>query len=289
MERTISLEPDFSCEYDFSLRVKKRGENMAFIFAVSDIHGHLDILQETLKNVDLTAKDNKLILLGDYIDRGDKSCETLYFIKEFSERCPGQVIPLMGNHEIMLLDDLDADYPMGEFSEIIKYISEDEYKVIVAKCNDSSDQLLQSMMVYKYVIALIKAKHKNLLAWLKSLPYIYETDIQIFVHAGIDEEAGEDWKWGTSDEKFVWKYPPQMGKFYKDIIAGHTHISTTNKDEIYHNVFWDKESHFFIDGATASSKIIPLLKYDTTKKRYSSFEKVLTENGDVVWAEYLIE
>lgn len=55
---------------------------MAYIYALSDIHGHLDIFRETLKNVDLESKNNKLILLGDYIDRGDKSCETLYFIKQ---------------------------------------------------------------------------------------------------------------------------------------------------------------------------------------------------------------
>lgn len=261
---------------------------MAYIYAVSDIHGHLDILQETLQNVDLTVKGNKLILLGDYIDRGDKSCETLYFVKELSEKYPEQVIPLMGNHELMLLDDLNGDYPLGEFSEIIKYISEDEYKAIMDKCN-GSDKLLQSMMSYKYIIALIKVKHKNLLTWLKTLPYHYETENQIFVHAGIDEEAGEYWKWGSEDYYFCSKYPYTTGKFNKDIIAGHTHTSTIANDESYHKVFWDKQSHFFIDGETAISKVIPLLKYDTTTKRYSSFEKVSDENDKVSWTEYIIK
>lgn len=206
---------------------------MAYIYAVSDIHGHLDILQETLQNVDLTVKDNKLILLGDYIDRGDKSCETLYFIKELSEKYPEQVIVLRGNHEEMFLDDLNADYPLGEFSEIKQYISENEYNAILVKCAEAyqaavaksserckvevttrkdSDTLIQSMLAYKYVTALIKKKHKDLLTWLKGLPYYYETENQIFVHAGIDEEAGEDWKWGTSDEELVWKYPPKIGR-----------------------------------------------------------------------------
>lgn len=96
---------------------------MALIYTMSDIHGHLDILKSTLENVDLKENDNKLILLGDYIDRGDKSCETLYFIKELSEKFPNQVIPLLGNHEEMFLDDLDAMYPIGDISEIKKYIT----------------------------------------------------------------------------------------------------------------------------------------------------------------------
>lgn len=261
---------------------------MALIYSMSDIHGHLDIFKSMLKNVDLKEKDNKLILLGDYIDRGDKSCETLYFIKELSEKFPGQVIPLLGNHEEMFLDDLDAMYPLGETSEINKYITEDEYKAIASRVKNEPNELLKSMMKYKYVTDLIKVKHKNLITWLKRLPYYYETEEQIFVHAGIDEEAGHDWKVGTDDEMFIWKYPPVKGKFYKDIIAGHTHTSEIAEDEKYHNVFWDGENHYYLDGATIISKNIPLIKYDTDKKRYYSFKKIINEEGVLSFFEYEI-
>ena len=36
--------------------------------------------------------------------------------------------------------------------------------------------------------------------WIGSLPVFHETEEQIFVHAGVDEEAEEYWKWGTGDE-----------------------------------------------------------------------------------------
>lgn len=261
---------------------------MSLIYAMSDIHGHLDIFKSTLKNVYLKEKNNKLILLGDYIDRGDKSCETLYFIKELSEKFPNQVIPLIGNHEDMFLDDLDAMYPIGEVSEINKYITEDEYKVIILKVENESDELLKSMMIYKYVTELIKVKHKNLITWLKGLPYYYETEEQIYVHAGINEDVSHYWNVETSDEMFIWKYPPTIGKFYKDIIAGHTHTSEISGDENYHKVFWDGENHYYLDGATIISNNIPILKYDTDKKRYSSFEKIIDEKGIVSFVEYKI-
>ena len=139
---------------------------MAFIYSVSDIHGHLDIFKEVLKNVDLKNKDNKLILLGDYIDRGDKSCETIYFIKELSEKYPNQVIALLGNHEKMFLDSLNSMYPIGDFFEIIKYITDIEYKNISLKFDNEPNELIKNIMIYKSVTDLIKRKHKSLIIWL---------------------------------------------------------------------------------------------------------------------------
>jgi hypothetical protein len=130
---------------------------------------------------------------------------------------------------------------------------------------------------------------KNIIDWLKSLPFYYETDIQIFVHAGIAEEAGEYWKWGTEDYFYCSKYPYTLGKFQKDIIAGHIFTSEIAKDENYHEVFWDRKSHFYIDGATETSKFIPVLKYDTTTKKYSSFKKGLNKDNNLLWLEYIIK
>lgn len=265
---------------------------MGFIYAMSDIHGHLDIFKETLNNVDLQAKENKLILLGDYIDRGDKSCETLYFVKELSKKYPNQVVALMGNHELMFLEQLFdkenlliSDY----YNEFQNYISDIELDGIINKCSDTLSMNSRIYYIYKEMISLIKEKHKELIAWLKTLPYYYETEYnQIYVHAGIDEESGEYWKLGYEDEDFCWKYPHVTGEFYKDIIAGHIGTSIIADDENYNQVFWDRHSHFYIDGTTKVSKSIPVLKYDTVTKRYSSFSKVFN-NGTFSWVEYPIK
>ena len=47
--------------------------------AMSDIHGHLDIFKAALEKIDLSG-ENKLILLGDYIDQDPQSGETLRYI-----------------------------------------------------------------------------------------------------------------------------------------------------------------------------------------------------------------
>lgn len=43
---------------------------MAKLFAISDIHGYLDEFICALSKVDLSDKNNRLILIGDYIDNG---------------------------------------------------------------------------------------------------------------------------------------------------------------------------------------------------------------------------
>ncbi|MDF1494975.1 metallophosphoesterase [Caproiciproducens sp. CPB-2] len=218
---------------------------MAVLFSLSDPHGEIETFKKMLKIVDLQDKENKLVLLGDYIDHKQKKFELLYFIKNLQEQYNDQIIILAGNHEFFLLEDIEN-----------KTIFFDD---------------------------------DSMINWLKDLPYYYETDTQIYVHAGIDEEAGEFWKWGSEDYYFCSKYPYTIGKFEKDIIAGHIGTSTITGNENYHKVFWDKQSHFYIDGTTELSKILPLLKYDTNKKRYSSFEKITDENDTDSWVEYTIK
>lgn len=78
------------------------------IYALSDIHGHLDILKAALEKIELYG-ENKLILLGDYIDQGPQSGETLRCIYDLQqEQGIDKVIVLRGNHEEMLLSWLDT-------------------------------------------------------------------------------------------------------------------------------------------------------------------------------------
>ncbi|NOU99498.1 metallophosphoesterase [Paenibacillus planticolens] len=217
---------------------------MAYIYAMSDIHEELDLFKETLSLVDLN-EGNQLILLGDYIDIRIQDLSILYFIKELQEKYKEKVIVIAGNHELMLIEDIQSQASTFKDPTLIK--------------------------------------------WLKGLPYYYETDTQIFVHAGIDEEAEEFWKWGTEDYYFCSKYPHTTGKYYKDIIAGHVSTSTISGKADYHKVYWDKQSHYYIDGNTRVSKTIPVLKYDTVSRKYSSFEKKKQKDGSFEWKEYTIK
>ena len=73
------------------------------LFAISDIHGCFKPFYELVVRIIDLKKADKLMLLGDYIDRGEQSKEVIDFIIDLREK-EFDVTPLTGNHEQMLVD-----------------------------------------------------------------------------------------------------------------------------------------------------------------------------------------
>lgn len=73
------------------------------VYAISDLHGALDEFQRLLKRIGFryNGKD-ELYLIGDYGDWGEKSLETIQFVRHLDNVYPF-VHCLMGNHEDMFL------------------------------------------------------------------------------------------------------------------------------------------------------------------------------------------
>lgn len=63
-------------------------------YVIGDIHGCYDDFQRMLEKIAYFASD-RLILVGDYIDRGTQSMEMLRWL----EQCPENTTPLRGNHD----------------------------------------------------------------------------------------------------------------------------------------------------------------------------------------------
>jgi serine/threonine protein phosphatase 1 len=73
--------------------------------AIGDIHGCSHALAALIKAICPTAEDT-LVTLGDYIDRGPDSKGVLEQLLSLKGRC--RLVPLMGNHEDMLLEALGS-------------------------------------------------------------------------------------------------------------------------------------------------------------------------------------
>lgn len=232
--------------------------------AVSDIHGQLDALKQLLNHVDLAGED-RLILLGDYIDYGPESGGVLRHILALQKQYgPEKVVALRGNHEEAFLEWLDtyagprADQPDEYgllpwndwlewdhgFATLRTLLLPHQWAAFERMLPALSQETLN-----RKAARLLLEESGELMTWLKKLPYFYETENQIFVHAGIDEEAGDWWPWGTAESIFVGKCPPATGAFYKDIIAGHVGTHRLAGDPAYHGVWFDGQSHYYIDGS----------------------------------------
>ncbi len=170
------------------------------VFAIGDIHGCYTALQALLQDVPLTPQD-RLITLGDYVDRGPDSRKVVEWL--IGETRAGLCIPLRGNHEIMMLDALRGQMPMqhwlqfGGLDVLKSYAPED-------RAGTPDD---------------IPIEHLRFLDQ-ELLPF-YETDTHIFVHACLDPQLPLPKQnpgmlyW----ERFDMLLPHHSGKI---VVCGHT-------------------------------------------------------------------
>lgn len=264
------------------------------IFAMSDIHGCYASFMRRINQLNnlesVKSGTDKLVLLGDYIDVGNNSFKVLKTIFELQKEVGSQnMIVLMGNHDRWFLDFIagkndDWLYGFGSFDVLSSFLEQDQLNHLTEIVNKMDPGLDKNKTISKYVGDSIMINHGDLIRWYKKLPLYYKTETQIFVHAGVDEEAEDWWEIGTSDEMFIEKYPPTKGKFYMDIIAGHVSTSTASGDRNLHDIYYDGKSHFFIDGVDSypngtkdDDRIIPLLVSECRDGRKVYFS--LTEDG----------
>ena len=83
-------------------------------FAIGDIHGCCKALDALLDAIAPTSND-LIITLGDYIDRGPDSRGVLDRLIRLQDQC--RLLPLLGNHEAMLLMALKQESEVGFWLE----------------------------------------------------------------------------------------------------------------------------------------------------------------------------
>ncbi|TVX09874.1 serine/threonine protein phosphatase [Streptococcus pneumoniae] len=231
------------------------------------MHGYLDEFRDALNKVNLNDKDNRLFLLGDYLDNGLQSFQVISKIIELEAVYPNQIITLLGNHEEWFYDWLILDKPTASaFPETIKSFFSPEKLNYIFKSNANNFETdvrneIKNNIKFNPFINWFKKRYRD--------ERYYETETQIFVHAGIDEEAEKLWKELTSSEIFTNKFLITTGRFHKAIISGHIASWEVAKDRRYlGKIYYDSKSHYFIDGDVTNSKTIPVLYYDTITQKY---------------------
>jgi len=141
---------------------------MQKIFVVGDIHGCFDKLCALMDKIPLNEKQDQLIFIGDYIDRGSSSFDVVKYLIALKKRVPGTIF-IKGNHEDMLQNYLDGSdrftYQLNGGQQTL-----DEY----LNRSDNKDAFP------------IPSEH---LDFINSLQLYYQTDDYIFVHAGLREKV----------------------------------------------------------------------------------------------------
>ncbi|NND99076.1 MAG: serine/threonine protein phosphatase [Pirellulaceae bacterium] len=165
-------------------------------FVIGDIHGCAKALRSLIEAIDPQA-DDELIFLGDYVDRGPDSRNVVDQLLDLKERC--RVVALRGNHEIMLLG-----VALGGMDD-----------TIWMNCGG-----LATVTSYGGSLRKIPEKH---IAFFQELLTYYETDDEIFVHAGYEPHLSMR---EQSDDIIYWTHlssdVPPPHKSGKRVFVGHT-------------------------------------------------------------------
>lgn len=168
------------------------------VFAVSDVHGNLDYLKGLLEKISFSP-DDILILLGDLIEKGPQSIETLQYIMQLCKTHTVHV--LRGNCDRLLFDD---DLP-NEW--LFRYRNSWGGNMIM---NEFARRLNHPINSPDDVESLRKAAKREFpeeFAFLMDMPIILESEHYIFVHGGIPGEeslnhltALKPWKCMKNDD-----------------------------------------------------------------------------------------
>ncbi len=256
------------------------------IYAMSDIHGCIEQLEEKMRLIDLSG-NNRIIFLGDYIDYGPRSGQVLRFLRGLQEEYGKEkVAVLKGNHEAMFLDWIDEFWgkasPKLNFSAQGSWLRTDsEHGYNAFRTLVSGEQLAEISGIERKAsfeelnvtaAGMVLETSGDLVRWIRGMESFFEIDNQIFVHAGVDEDAGEYWKWGAGDDKFLWQHPALLGAFCRTVIAGHVGTGEIAQEEGFHDVYFDGASHYYIDGSVYRHGKLLLLAYDEDTGAYYQAE-----------------
>lgn len=168
------------------------------VYAVGDVHGRLDLLDELLEQVegDLAARPKAqtiLVFLGDLIDRGPSSAGVVERVRTY--RRPGvRVVTLCGNHEEVLLRLLRGEGDL--LTEWLRFGG--------AECAESyglDPRELSRVSPDRGLQMLRTAIPKPHVEFLRRLADTFRIGSYVFVHAGvrpgvaITEQAQADLRW----------------------------------------------------------------------------------------------
>lgn len=191
-------------------------------FAIGDIHGETSHLFKLMADLPKLDENDTLVFVGDYIDRGPKSAQVVDYIRTLHERTPAKIVALRGNHEDAWIrvvergwDEFVGPPGNGCLAALRSYLGGDAPKE--GELPKKAEQMPMTTGSFF---------PDEVVDWFKSLPYWYEDDHAIYVHAGLPRVSGEFVHPGSAPDPQVllWLRDADFFKNYRGklVVFGHT-------------------------------------------------------------------
>ena len=190
--------------------LQARMEDGHRLFAVGDLHGHLATFRALLHRLKLKPED-RVICLGDMIDRGPASAELVALVRSHP-----QIICIKGNHEHMAIQCVQPDGTFEAWQPWMQRGGKSTYASYIVQAEGD----------------LWKAKETMLddFMWLDTLPTQIVLDGVRLVHAGYDPRMPLDMQ---GEKELLWIRKPwfthdQAVDPSRTVFFGHTTTTKLN-------------------------------------------------------------
>lgn len=195
-------------------------------FAIGDIHGDLAALTTLFERLPPLTSDDTLVFLGDYIDRGPNSAGVVARVRELVSQSPAKVVCLRGNHEDAWLQVLDEGWPefiMPRSNGCLECYRSFKGLPLPADSEIPTYEEYEEMFDGRFFPA-------DVVEWMKGLPFFYEDEHAIYVHAGLKREGNEFPHPSTIEPKraLLWLRDRDFFANYRGklVVFGHTTTRT---------------------------------------------------------------
>lgn len=188
------------------------------ILCVSDIHGGYDLLDCNLKKVNYDPNNDYLIILGDVINRGVHSLDSINYIINLCKK--KNVYMIKGNHEEDFFNRNDLQRDM-----IKTYVKKDT-SLLYDLLKDIDSSNMDEDEIYDYVYE----HYRYIFDFIETLPDMIESSKYIFVHSAYFDDNNVNSIVRTADYlKYNYKSKDKW------IIVGH--YPSANYPELTNNYF----------------------------------------------------
>jgi serine/threonine protein phosphatase 1 len=153
-------------------------------FAIGDIHGDLEALLKILGAFPKLTKEDTLLFVGDYIDRGPKSREVVEYVRRLGQHSAAKVVCLRGNHEDAWLRVIQRGWPeyvLPPVNGCLACMRSFQKMALPAEYERPREDEMPALLQGTFF-------PEDVVEWMRALPFWYEDDHAIYVHAGLPKQ-----------------------------------------------------------------------------------------------------
>lgn len=210
------------------------------ILVISDVHGNLPYLRGLLAKLRFST-DDILILLGDLLEKGPQSLDTLRYVTQLSKTHTVHLVSGNCDWWVPLM------YEVGSAEGNLWYINHKPRCLARQMCEELGIAVSPDMD-YIAMRERICAHYREEFDLLRAMPEILETEHYTFVHGGLpegdDPAAWDAWQCMKYDD-----FMATPRRFPKWVIVGHWPVMLYRENIVCANPVFDRDKRIIsIDG-----------------------------------------